>query len=429
MQYVEVKGSSHADALEKLRREHGSSTLIIEEFSRQAPGFAGKMRGKKEYIIKAMIRENEPDSPREKIVKTVDTRPVVKSAAETSFRSVTRKNDIGDFLKKLDHLAADVSGEPERARLKSQPAVRSLSPAALSGEAKVSEADKFSRLIQDIEFIKENLSGKSVHSEEGETQFRILDQALAEQDFSPEWRSEFISELKENVPHSEWKLRPRIYVHARELMAQKIRTNSVLGSRRMLALIGPTGVGKTTTLAKIAAQLHFQEGRKISLITLDNFRIAATEQLKIYGNIMNITVRVARDPQEFTEMVVEDRAEMLLIDNTGINQNNAQAMERQMEFFSGVKMDLEKYLTVSATSKPRDLRNIFQKYDQYGFDRIIITKTDETSTIGAVLELAMNYNTPIAFFTNGQNVPEDISEADRKELARMVLENFAPDMN
>ncbi len=409
MHYVEVIGESHAEALDRLRKEHGPNTLIVEEYSKPAEGFFSRMRGGKQFIIKAMIREKQVQPVKEVRAETRHPAQPVRAPAKS-------RDDISEFLRKLESL--DIVPSEQK------------SPRMVPGKSLREEpAQGMEKLAKDIELIKETIVSGTVSPRHNESDFARLERKLVEQDFSPEWVQDFIGELKNSIPRNEWSNPSRIYVHARELLSNKIRTNSVLGARRIIALIGPTGVGKTTTLAKIAARLTFREHRRISLITLDNFRIAATEQLKIYGEIMNIPVQVAHDEEEFNAKVKSERAEIILVDNTGLSQNNDSAMETQKEYFRELGPDMEKYLTVSATSKPRDLKSVFNRFAGYGIDRVIITKTDETMTLGAPVELAMRYNLPIAFLTNGQNVPDNIREADRKEIATLLLSTYSTDQS
>ena len=255
-------------------------------------------------------------------------------------------------------------------------------------------------------------------------EFEELNDYMLTQGFSENFVKEFIIQLRATVPENEWKLKKRIYVKAKELFMSRIMANPTLGAKRVVALLGPTGVGKTTTVAKIAARLQLKEKMKVSLVTLDNFRIAATEQLKVYGNIMDIPVAVCKDSQKFKELIDHDPSDIILVDTTGMSQNNTNFISTLGNYFAGLDHLVEKHLVISATSKPSDAESIMNRFDILNIDRIILTKLDETTTYGAYIEIAERWHRPFSFLTNGQKVPDDYTEADRKFLAEKVLEGF-----
>jgi flagellar biosynthesis protein FlhF len=191
--------------------------------------------------------------------------------------------------------------------------------------------------------------------------------------------------------------------------------------KRIQAFVGPTGVGKTTTIAKLAAMHALHEQRKVALITIDTFRIGAVEQLRIYGDIIGVPVAVVGAPSELSDALAEFKSkDSIYIDTTGRSARKPLHVSEMRAYLDGVP-DLEKYLVLSSTTKSRDLLNIYKAYCELGLSAVIFTKCDETESLGGLVDLCYRTSVPVAYITNGQNVPEDIREAYPQELARLVL--------
>ncbi|CAM2009358.1 flagellar biosynthesis protein FlhF [Acanthopleuribacter pedis] len=188
---------------------------------------------------------------------------------------------------------------------------------------------------------------------------------------------------------------------------------------RVMALVGPTGVGKTTTLAKLAAYAHLQAGSEVVLITLDTYRIAAVEQLKTYAKIMEIPVQVALNSSELRHAIQfhQDKA-LILIDTAGHSQRDEIGMDNLMQFF-GNQEDIEVHLVLSATTKSADLNDIVTRFAPLQPDYLLFTKLDETSQYGSLFTQMIKASRPVSFVTTGQNVPEDFEFAGKDLLASL----------
>ena len=190
---------------------------------------------------------------------------------------------------------------------------------------------------------------------------------------------------------------------------------------RTVALIGATGVGKTTTLAKIAARFVLEKGVKAALITADTYRISAVEQLKTYSDIIGLPLEIVYTPQELKVALHKHRdKDLLLIDTAGRSQHNEYQMKELQEFLA-VDKRIEKHLVMSATTKSRDAADILEKFSVCNPDRVIFTKTDETSSVGLILNLLRDKEIALSYLTNGQSVPDDIIPATPAQLAELLL--------
>jgi len=187
---------------------------------------------------------------------------------------------------------------------------------------------------------------------------------------------------------------------------------------RVLALVGPTGVGKTTTVAKLAARFALKDGARVGLITLDTFRIAAVEQLKTYAKIMGVPIRVALDAAGF-RAAVEDLAdrELILVDTAGQSPRDEAALAELLGLFPP-EVPVEVHLVLSVTTRARDLEKILKHYADLKASRLVLTKLDETECHGPLLGLPVVSRLPLSFLTTGQNVPDDIEEATAEAVAR-----------
>ncbi len=190
---------------------------------------------------------------------------------------------------------------------------------------------------------------------------------------------------------------------------------------RIAALIGPTGVGKTTTLAKIAARFVLEQGISAALITADTYRISAVEQLKTYSDIIGLPLEIVYTPGELSKAIRKYRSkDLILIDTAGRSQHNEYQMKELEEFLS-VNSRIEKHLVMSATTKQKDAEDILSKFSSCEPDRVIFTKTDETSSAGLILNLLYEKKMALSYLTNGQSVPDDILPASAEMLAELLL--------
>ncbi|OCL27103.1 flagellar biosynthesis protein FlhF [Orenia metallireducens] len=196
------------------------------------------------------------------------------------------------------------------------------------------------------------------------------------------------------------------------------------GKTKVVSLVGPTGVGKTTTLAKLAARFSLFENKKVGLITADTYRIAAVDQLKTYSEIINLPLEVVFTPQELLNAIKGYSGyDLVLIDTAGRSQNNQLHISELKGFINNVPID-EIYLVLSATTKVNDLMKIIEVYNEIDLDKLIITKLDETNSWGTILEATAKAKKPLSYITVGQDVPEDIKLPESEQLVEDILKGL-----
>lgn len=193
---------------------------------------------------------------------------------------------------------------------------------------------------------------------------------------------------------------------------------------KKVALIGPTGVGKTTTIAKLAANFALKEGYKVALITADTYRIAAVEQLKIYADIIGVPLEIVYSPDELRAALHrhEDK-QLVLIDTAGRSPSNQQQLAEHQEFLA-VDPYIETHLVLSTTTKYRDAFEIVNKFSVCSPQKFLFTKVDEASNLGTVLNLLYHFPITLSYMTTGQSVPDDIELVNATKLANMILRDY-----
>lgn len=202
----------------------------------------------------------------------------------------------------------------------------------------------------------------------------------------------------------------------------------VLGNRpKVVFFIGPTGVGKTTTIAKVASRYIFEMNSKVAFITSDTYRIAAIEQLNTYAGILDSPVSVVYSADELEKCMIEYKDyDLIMVDTAGRSHKCNEQMDDLTVMLDKVKdmkddFDIQIYLVLSVTTKYKDLVDITQRYKDIEDWAILFTKLDETCSLGNILNIRLLTGAPLSYTTSGQNVPDDIELVDEQALARQLL--------
>ncbi|MDX1771412.1 MAG: flagellar biosynthesis protein FlhF [Planococcaceae bacterium] len=194
--------------------------------------------------------------------------------------------------------------------------------------------------------------------------------------------------------------------------------------KKYINVLGPTGVGKTTTIAKMAAHAVLQKKKKIGFITTDTYRIAAIEQLKTYAGLLQAPVEIVYNSEDFKKaMETYKDFDLVFIDTAGRNYKEVKFVEDVKKLIQ-FEDNVESYLVLSSTSKEKDMETIIEQFSSFPIEQFIFTKADETNSIGSMINLMIKYNKGLAYYTDGQEVPEDINEASVDSLLKLLFKEY-----
>lgn len=322
----------------------------------------------------------------------------VTAALENSKSNISKKQEEKDtdFSKSIDDIKRLISSEKNNIKAKT---IEEDKPKAKEKE-----------LEAEVKEMKELLSKILKNTNPEEKEDKILDLITSlDIDFK------YIKEIRE-VCKDEEEFKDKLYDY---IFKEVSIYNEDINGR--VVFVGPTGVGKTTTIAKLAGRLALIEKKKVGLITIDTYRIGAVEQLKTYAEIMNIPFKVVITTKEMQEAIKEmEDLDVILIDTTGRSSKNEMQLSELRAFVQKAEPN-HNFLVISSVTKNNDLYNIIENYGKLDFDKVIITKLDETLTYGALYTIIKEAKKPIGYITTGQNVPDDIRVPKKEEITRFIL--------
>lgn len=212
--------------------------------------------------------------------------------------------------------------------------------------------------------------------------------------------------------------------YVQTVLGSLIQTKSldlnVKKQNKVIALVGPTGVGKTTTIAKLALIAKIIHKLDVGLISIDTYRLGAIDQLKSFADVSHTDFLVAYEPEEMPALMKKfAKKDIVFIDTVGRNHKNDAQLKSNLDFLSSVKID-ETFLVLSAASSTRNLVEIAKKFKMFNYSSFIISKIDEAVVHGNIINLSTKTGSPIAFLTNGQTIPDDIISADKDYIANLI---------
>jgi len=308
------------------------------------------------------------------------------------------------------------------------PAVRAPTPpTALTPRPLAPFPEEVKGQLTDLQAMLQELCRNSRRGGQGdlpETLFRLFTD-LIEADLGEDLARELVDRVRQLAPDSE--LADPVLIKARvaRLVEEEIAVSGPIALApercRLAALVGPTGVGKTTTIAKLAANYRLKQKRNVGLITVDTYRIAAVEQLRTYADIIDLPMQVVSSPREIREAVRRMSAlDLVLMDTAGRSPRDGIKIRELKAFLTEAGVD-EVHLVLSSVASARTLEQTAAQFAAVGTNRLILTKLDEATGLGNVLPLLRSSKLPLSYLTNGQNVPDDIETAQSGRVARLVL--------
>ncbi len=244
---------------------------------------------------------------------------------------------------------------------------------------------------------------------------------LLNRDMSKSRACKLLDELKHNFPPEVGDDYEKGLKTVEDILKGAFASSGESKEGRVKVFLGPTGVGKTTTLAKLAAHYAMEQKLVVGLITMDTYRIAAAEQLKVYARIMGLPLEIAADKETFRQALNRfSNKDVILVDTPGRSRNDTAYLSRLKDVLTG-DWELESNLLLSPASSRENLFDVLSRFGMFDCNRIIFTKLDECTRYGILYDVNERAKKPVSYFTTGQNVPHDIEQASPAKLAELIM--------
>ncbi len=438
---------SMPEAMEKIRVELGKDAIILSSKSIKTGGFLG-LFGKQQIEVIAAVEEKSNSREKAETVSQQE-RPMAivpgHSAAQAYLKTSAgaSSSSIGTLEKpkmaevQLQSQPAPASFQTEVSNISegvfqtaSAPTVSQqkgqLPPTQMRREKQPSHDHDVAQELREMRQMFSNLLLQKNEKHLLPHSLALVRDRLVEQEVGEELVSTIISELLQRLEQPAEMTAEQAMQAAGELISERLRKQSASPARiertaKCAFFFGPTGVGKTTTIAKLAAECMLKEKRRVGFITSDTYRIAAVEQLKTYANILNVPLEVVFSPNEI-ELALErlKHCDLILVDTAGRNYRNDEYVTAIKELLDYSETSVH-YLVLSLTSKYSDMKAIAANFCDVPDARAIFTKADETSAYGTILNIVDQYQLALSYITTGQNVPDDIVPATPERVTKMIL--------
>ena len=402
------QGKTENDAIEAAKKELGAGVVIMNVKEVKRKGFFSFFKSKIVEVTVALEEEPDRVHPEKKKLQpaaagqaaTADgaKAPEVPQNASVVQPAETGKNEKV-LEQKLDSLQSLIEKQLQRDEAKEE----LKTERALPNHDKPEEEDN-----GDVRFLK------------------LLYNTLLENEVAETYANQIIDELdavlKPNMPIDF--MLSNVYQKMILKFEQPEGITPAKKGPKVVFFIGPTGVGKTTTIAKIASRYSVEQKKKVALFTMDTYRIAAAEQLRTYANILNVPFNIIYMTEEMQKQIDQYRDyDYIFMDTAGHSHHNETQRNAMNEFISAVDPEIEKevYLVVSATTKYKDLLNIADSYATMVQFKLIFTKLDETTCLGNLLNLRLHTGAKLSYVTCGQNVPDDMEDFNPQKTVKLLL--------
>lgn len=402
------QGKTEAEAMENAKKELGDGIVLMNVKTVKPKGLSKLIKKAYVEITVAKEEEREVTVHKENVAVSLSSSPAKQTATANKEKEKNSQIISEERLleEKLDSLHSLLEQQIQRRE-----------------EVKVSDEN------EDVKETKENKNvNESVQEDADKTKavLSLIRETIVENEVDPKYADSILDEieknLKANMPMEH--ILSNVYQRMILRFGKPECIEPAKEGPKVVFFVGTTGVGKTTTIAKIASKFVVEEKKKLALLTADTYRIAASEQLRTYANILEVPFRVIYTPEELGDAIKDFSSyDYILVDTAGHSQNNDKQRDDMADFvkFAQGKAEQEIYLVVSATTKYKDLKSIADKYKKMFDYKMIFTKLDETSEYGNLLNMKIYTGASMSYITCGQNVPEDIETFNAQSTVKKLL--------
>ncbi|EQA62518.1 flagellar biosynthesis protein FlhF [Leptospira alexanderi] len=414
MEFAKIRGKSYQDCLMEMKMKYGSEATVISQTVVTEGGVMGTgLLAKK--MIEIQIGIPEKQASREKIERKLQ--------------------DLKDLLKQKSYAAPEKKKTLQTLKPLSRALEEKETTTAVENswelEEVMTEPERVGLSFEKELFERNSPSRKETFTVRGKKDSPLsrLGERFVREGMSQGYVEEILSKIEERLSPIDQGRNHAVSERATQVLVERVSVDPDLfrgtgkNQRKVVFLVGPTGSGKTTSIAKLAAKYFLHMGRSVSLYTTDNYRIAAIEQLKRYADTMGMPFYPVKDIKKFKETLARDGSELILIDTAGYSHRNLEQLERMNSFHScfGERDSVENLLVLSAISSYHHTNTVLKAYESLNYRRILLTKLDEADFLGSFLELADTYSKSFTYFSVGQEVPFDILPADKNLMAECVV--------
>ncbi len=411
-------GKTESEATEEAKKELGQNIVVMNVKPLKKTGFFSFFQTQKIEVTVALEEETERParttySPQPRTVVPDNSQKDTIISATANSTKVKAANSIKDDNSAIEEKLDNLSNLLEKNFLKSE-----------AEEPQKSNKEKDSSESADDTVVK--TQSKNEVSEDTMSFIKLLYNTLIENEVD----EIYVNQLTDEVEKISKPGLPFDYAlsNVYQKMVLKFGKSEPIDMEktgpRAEIFIGPTGVGKTTTIAKLASELSVTQKKKVALLTVDTYRIAAAEQLRTYASILEIPFRVIYSIEEMKQAAEDFKDyDFIMVDTAGHSLHNEELKQGVESFIRVLEdaMECENFLVLSATTKYRDLIEIADAYSEMVAYRLIFTKMDETGAKGNLYNVRMHTGAPVAYITNGQNVPDDIAIFDAQRIVKNLL--------
>lgn len=429
-------------AMQQIRADLGNDAVILSTKDLYVGGFLGMFRKKRIEVVAAVDKSSTPAKSSESRPvravpppqpRTTEAQDEVVASLIAAASATPRMSTAAAAYRTAQNQQDPVDSQPlqpdPQYRRPAEPIVTdsSLPRDPVPSLMKNSASSREDQIFDELRHVRETLaklSQRSGHTSEDEFAQPIL-ALLDEQDIQPDIFMSWLEQYKErtdSTPEERSTANFGSFVENQmRMLFQEVAPEGIQSTTHVVYVVGPTGVGKTTTIAKLAAEQLFRHQRKVGFITSDTYRIAAVEQLRTYATILNIPLEVVNSPADFIRaMKALEHCDLIIMDTAGRNFRNELLVSELNSLLKPMDSS-ETYLVLSLTSKYKDMAKIAGHFQKYHLDKVIFTKMDETGSIGAIINVIHDYHLKLSYITDGQNVPEDIAIIEPEELLQRIL--------
>jgi flagellar biosynthesis protein FlhF len=387
-------------ALKKVRQELGDNAIIVNTRAVKKGGVFG-LFGKKKYEVTAY---------------SMDKMPMDQKPGYAPIHKAEKRMDTAPTPNLYQRPNPAVTTAP---LVKNPPASSTSTSSSHNEEKLLDELHHMRKMMMTLMLGDKN--GKSVPPALAKWMGRLRSQGVNEEVLQ-HIINELIKKHESLLELDEPVIRREFLELIERIIGSRVPKQYVIDERtRLINVIGPTGVGKTTSIAKLATEQVLKQKRKVGMITTDVYRIAAVEQLKTYAGILNVPIEVVHSADELEHTLKKlKNCDLIYMDTTGRNYKEAKYRETIQTFLSHPS-ESENYLVLSMTTKFEDQKILLDEFLNGSIRNLIFTKFDETSSYGSILNIAYQYPYQLVYITNGQSVPEDIIRVDAKQMANYLL--------